>query len=35
MLAEMFEGRARAQAQFVSTVCTVLTVLAILMGSSR
>jgi general secretion pathway protein F len=32
MLAEMFEGRARAQAQFVSTVCNVLTVLAILGG---
>ena len=32
MMAEMFEGRARAQASFASTVCSVLTVLAILSG---
>jgi general secretion pathway protein F len=32
MLAEMFEGRARAQAHFVGTICNVLTVLAILGG---
>jgi type II secretory pathway component PulF len=32
MMAEMFEGRARAQASFASTVCSVLTVILILGG---
>lgn len=32
MLGEMFEARARAQATFASAVCTVMTVLMILLG---